>query len=68
MRPLARRTILKAALATPLVFAGTAAATIPFRFGLTPVLLESDIALLDQMQVYLQDALEMPVDLVKRRT
>jgi ABC-type phosphate/phosphonate transport system substrate-binding protein len=68
MRPLTRRTIMKAALAAPMVVAGRAIAQTPFRFGLTPVLLDSDIALLDQMQVYLQEALEMPVDLVKRRT
>lgn len=40
----------------------------PFRFGLTPVLLDSDIALLAQMETYLQEALARPVDLVKRRT
>lgn len=68
MRPLARRTILKAALATPLLAAGKASATTPFRFGLTPVLLDSDIALLEQMQLYLEEALRGPVDLVKRRT
>src|SRR5512134_240786 len=65
---LARRTILKAALAAPLIAAGKASAVMPFRFGLTPVLLDSDIALLDQMQVYLEEALRGPVDLVKRRT
>ena len=40
----------------------------PFRFGLTPVLLDSDIALLAQMETFLQEALDRPVDLVKRRT
>lgn len=68
MRLLARRAILKTALATPFLVAGRASAATPFRFGLTPVLLDSDIALLDQMQVYLEEALREPVDLVKRRT
>jgi phosphonate transport system substrate-binding protein len=68
MRPLTRRTIVKAALTAPILAAGGALAATPFRFGLTPVLLDSDIALLDQMQLYLQEALELPVDLVKRRT
>jgi phosphonate transport system substrate-binding protein len=68
MRPLARRTILKTALAAPLLAGTGASAAAPFRFGLTPVLLDSDIALLEQMQVYLEEALGGPVDLVKRRT
>jgi phosphonate transport system substrate-binding protein len=68
MPGLTRRTIVKAALAAPLVAAGHAFAATPFRFGLTPVLLDSDIALLDQMQTYLEEALGAPVDLVKRRT
>jgi len=68
MRPLTRRTIINVALAAPMVVASKAIAQTPFRFGLTPVLLDSDIALLDQMQVYLQEALAMPVDLIKRRT
>jgi phosphonate transport system substrate-binding protein len=65
---LTRRTIVKAAIAAPLVVAGQALAATPFRFGLTPVLLDSDIALLDQMQTYLEEALGASVDLVKRRT
>jgi phosphonate transport system substrate-binding protein len=69
MGRLARRTFVQAALAAPIAIAGEKAfAETPFRFGLTPVLLDSDIALLDQMQVYLQEALDKPVDLVKRRT
>jgi phosphonate transport system substrate-binding protein len=68
MPGLTRRTILKAAIAAPLVVPGHALAATPFRFGLTPVLLDSDIALLDQMQTYLEEALGAPVDLVKRRT
>jgi phosphonate transport system substrate-binding protein len=37
-------------------------------FGLTPVFLESDIALLDNLQSYLSRTLDRPVSLVKRRT
>lgn len=68
MSSLTRRTVLTAALAAPLLAAGRASAASSFRFGLTPVLLDSDIALLDQMRTYLEEALESPVDLVKRRT
>jgi phosphonate transport system substrate-binding protein len=68
MRSLPRRAILKATLTAPFLIAGRASAATPFRFGLTPVLLDSDIALLEQMQVYLEEALRGPVDLVKRRT
>jgi phosphonate transport system substrate-binding protein len=68
MPGLTRRTIVKAAIAAPLTIAGHALAATPFRFGLTPVLLDSDIALLGQMQTYLEEALGAPVDLVKRRT
>lgn len=68
MRSLARRTVIQAALAAPMLLSGKAFAGAPFRFGLTPVLLDSDIALLDQMQLYLQEALETSVDLIKRRT
>jgi len=68
MPRLTRRAVVKSALATPLLIGGYASAATAFRFGLTPVLLDSDIALLDQMQVYLEEALGSPVDLVKRRT
>jgi hypothetical protein len=52
MMGLTHRALMAAALAAPLVIARKASATTSFRFGLTPVLLDSDIALLDQMQVY----------------
>lgn len=68
MRAVTRRTLMTTALAAPLLSTGSASALTPFRFGLTPVLLDSDIALLDQMQIYLEEALGSPVDLVKRRT
>ena len=68
MNGLTRRSVVTAALTAPLMLACRASAITSFRFGLTPVLLDSDIALLDQMQVYLEEALGSPVDLVKRRT
>lgn len=39
-----------------------------FSFGLTPVFLDSDIELLNELQSYLSDAMRLPVALVKRRT
>jgi phosphonate transport system substrate-binding protein len=63
-----RRTILASAAAASFIINRHASALTPFKFGLTPVLLDSDIALLDQMQLYLEEALGAPVELVKRRT
>jgi phosphonate transport system substrate-binding protein len=40
----------------------------PFRFGLTPVFLTSDLALLEGLQSYLENAMDMKVQLVLRRT
>lgn len=68
MKRWSRRSALTASLAAPLVVSRAASALTPFKFGLTPVLLDSDIALLDQVQVYLEEALDAPVELVKRRT
>ena len=68
MRAWSRRAVLTASLTAPLVIDRRACALTPFKFGLTPVLLDSDIALLDQMQAYLEEALGSQVDLVKRRT
>jgi phosphonate transport system substrate-binding protein len=65
---ISRRSILASAVAAPLVVAHKASALASFKFGLTPVLLDSDIALLDQMKLYLEEALESSVELVKRRT
>jgi phosphonate transport system substrate-binding protein len=51
--------------------AGSAAAAEPdasIRFGLTPVLLTSDIELLARLQAYLQRATSSPVTLITRRT
>src|ERR1700752_2421801 len=68
MRAWSRRAVLTASLTAPLVIDRRACALTPFKFGLTPVLLDSDIALLDQMQAYLEEALGAQVELVKRRT
>lgn len=68
MRPWSRRAVVTAALAAPMIVSGRASALPPFKFGLTPVLLDSDIALLDQVQAYLEEGLGSQVDLVKRRT
>jgi phosphonate transport system substrate-binding protein len=45
-----------------------AAADGVFRFGLTPVFLDSDVLLLQSLDRYLSERLARPVDLVKRRT
>lgn len=39
-----------------------------FRFGLTPVFLDSDVQLLGALRRYLEDRLNGPVELVRRRT
>jgi phosphonate transport system substrate-binding protein len=44
------------------------AADPPFRFGLTPVFLTSDLVLLEGLQLYLSQAMGRPVQLVLRRT
>lgn len=44
------------------------AAPLPFRIGLTPVFLDSDLRLTAQIETYLASALGRPVRLVKRRT
>ena len=66
-----RRTVLAAAAAlagTALVPAGAQAAAGAIRFGLTPVFLTSDLELLGRLQLYLQRAAGIPVELVSRRT
>lgn len=55
---------LSAALARPLV----AADSMPFRFGLTPVFLSSDLELLTELDAYLERRMGQPVQLVTRRT
>lgn len=62
-----RRTVLGllAGLATPVPARG---AEQPFRFGLTPVFLTSDLVLLEGLQMYLSQAMGREVRLVLRRT
>jgi phosphonate transport system substrate-binding protein len=44
------------------------AASTPLRFALTPVLLTSDLVMLEELKAYLARATERPVQLVTRRT
>jgi phosphonate transport system substrate-binding protein len=44
------------------------AAQTPFRFALTPVLLTSDLLMLEELKTYLSRAMDRPVQLVTRRT
>ncbi len=53
-----------ACLAAPVV----RATPLPYRVGLTPVFLDSDLRLTSQIEAYLAKRLERPVSLVKRRT
>lgn len=64
-----RRAVLSGLAATPLVLARrpTRAAS-GLSFGLTPVVLNSDIAFLDLLRGYLEGRLGVPVSLVQRRT
>ena len=63
-----RRRFLSGAAAALLASTPNARAAGSLSFGLTPVFLESDIALLDNLQSYLSRTLDRPVSLVKRRT
>jgi phosphonate transport system substrate-binding protein len=60
-----RRAILAAAAILP---SAPGRAAMPVRFGLTPVFLDSDLALLRDLASHLKAALGAPVQLVKRRT
>jgi phosphonate transport system substrate-binding protein len=63
-----RRGFLSGAAASLIAPMPIARASTSLSFGLTPVFLESDIALLDNLQSYLSRTLDRPVSLVKRRT
>jgi phosphonate transport system substrate-binding protein len=65
-----RRALLKSVAATAMLSAlgRYARAEDVVRFGLTPVMLESDIQLLSELERYLSEQLHSPVALVKRRT
>ena len=63
-----RRSFLSGAAAALVAPIPIARASTTLSFGLTPVFLESDIALLGNLQSYLSRTLDRPVSLVKRRT
>ena len=57
-----------ASLAGAAVAPRASAAEAPLRFALTPVLLTSDLAMLEELKAYLAAAMDRPVHLVTRRT
>lgn len=66
-----RRVLLGLGSACGLMPAGTRPAQstgAPLRFALTPVLLTSDLLMLEELKAYLSRATERPVHLVTRRT
>lgn len=63
-----RRSILLGATAAALGGLRTALAAETFSFGLTPLFLDNDIALLSMLERYITARLARPVALVKRRT
>jgi phosphonate transport system substrate-binding protein len=71
-RSIDRRTLLHGlaglAAATTTKPRAATASRAPIRFGLTPVFLTSDLALLASLQAYLEQATARPVRLVSRRT
>lgn len=66
-RALTRRAVLIGASST-LTAPSALRAQQPFRFGLTPVFLTSDLELLEALQRYLSTAMNMEVQLVLKRT
>lgn len=66
---LTRRKALRLASAAAFVLAApTVQAQVSFRLGLTPVFLDNDAAIIEQLRATLSDALGRPIDLVQRRT
>lgn len=67
-----RRTVMGAVGAAAIAgFAGAGrvrAQNVPVRFALTPVLLTSDLVMLEELKKYLARAVDRPVQLVTRRT
>ena len=68
MKSAKRRELLKAALSGLLLGTDCAVATVPLRFGLTPVFLNNDIELLAKFKSYLVRQTGKDVQLVQRRT
>ncbi|MGL4438565.1 MAG: PhnD/SsuA/transferrin family substrate-binding protein [Bosea sp. (in: a-proteobacteria)] len=67
-RALNRRQVLSAVAAAAVALPAVVRAEQPFTFGLTPVFLTSDLALLDALQAYLSEAMDRDVRLVLKRT
>src|SRR5688572_18233231 len=68
-RPISRRRLVLGAGSLFAVAASPrAAAETPLRFALTPVLLTSDLVMLEELKRYLEQAMAQPVQLVTRRT
>jgi phosphonate transport system substrate-binding protein len=68
IRSVKRRDLLKAVLSGLLPGIQSAAATVPLKFGLTPVFLNNDIELLTKLRGYLVQHTGRDVQLVQRRT
>lgn len=68
-RYLTRRGLLGAGAAVALSLpARMAGAQTPFRFGLTPVFLDNDAIVVEQIRATLRGAMDRPIELVQRRT
>lgn len=66
---LTSRKVLRHAGAAAFVLAApTVQAQVSFRRGLTPVFLDNDAAIIEQLRATLSDALGGPIELVQRRT
>ena len=67
VHPISRRLFL-GGIAAAAAMPASANASDSFNFGLTPVFLDSDVELLSMLSKYLVRELDMPVQLVQRRT
>lgn len=67
-RPLSRRRMMIAGAAAVAAVSGRPRAAAPFRFGLTPVFLDSDAAVIGTLRAALAEGLGRPIELVQRRT
>ncbi|WP_372922195.1 PhnD/SsuA/transferrin family substrate-binding protein [Roseovarius sp.] len=52
----------------PALCGAAAVAQVPFRLGLTPVFLDNDAIVIDQIRMTLRMAMDRPIELVQRRT
>lgn len=65
---LTRRRFLAVAFSSGLWLPGRGVSAVPFRLGLTPVFLDNDAAVIDQLRTALAESMERPIELVQRRT